>query len=323
MARGRTAYLQGQREQEAANAEQERQRRLDTFNEYARQRQLTQTDTAQNNAMERAADALAARETIAARDAQIRDYQAKEQARLRQETLNRESGMDQTDPTKGWRGADRGARIDMNREDNTTALALQAARDAAAAARAAAQGVGSGRPKPLPPASRLKLAKELTAGESAIRDIDDAISATTGVKDYAGPWDNFRDEQMERFGQKIDPKRATARAMYAKVVTPILTGEFGANLTKLEKDYISPYITQLANASEQRIPIILGLIKRSLEQAQQEQMAMLEREGFDVGDPRASPARPPITVNAASETPSRTGTTPAPGKKLPPWLTVK
>jgi hypothetical protein len=144
MARGRTAYLGGKREQEAANAEAERQRRLDTFNEYARSRQLAQTDNAQENAMERAS--LQAQNAL---ERQGLINEAKERdaaARKTIEDQKRQIDWFNAKSRYGTEGDQQkiGQPERMNNADNEAMLQGIAARAAAAAATAAAKGGANG-----------------------------------------------------------------------------------------------------------------------------------------------------------------------------------
>ena len=269
----------GQREQQQMDAEAERQRRLDLFNEYARSRQLAQTDTAQENTIEREQMRL---------DAQRGIQSAKDEAAAERARLNNEVAMWRNQAQFGRRGNEQEvgqydrtnrSRETMNTADNETAITRQLLQNQGTLAAALARQAAAGQPKPLPPATATRLGSQSMASESKIRDLDEAIAATTGAKDFVGPWDDFRDKAMEKFGQRIDPGRVKARAAYAKVVTPILTGEFGANLTRLEKDYIAPYITSLSEATEERIPIVLGMIRKALSDAREEQLYGLEAAG--------------------------------------------
>jgi hypothetical protein len=168
--------------------------------------------------------------------------------------------------------------------------------------------------RPLTTNSRVKINREMVTSETAIRQIEDAIAATKGVKDYAGPIDDAVRKFRNGWGQGMmepQPERDNAAGVYSSVVTPIITGEFGAALTETERKYISPHVAQLAEAREEQIPEILNRIKRALEQAREEQMYALEISGVETEglERGAIPARPPMgtSANQAGKPKPRTG----------------
>lgn len=172
----------------------------------------------------------------------------------------------------------------------------------------------SSRPRPMTGNAITKINREMLTSESAIRQVEDAIAATKGVKDFAGPVDNMTRKLRNGMLQGVmspQPERDNAAGVYASVVTPIITGEFGAALTKLERDYISPHVPALAEAREEQIPQILERIKRALEQAREEQLYALEASDFDTAPlQRARIPQRPDRGNATA--PNQTGK-PKPG----------
>lgn len=106
----RAGAKRGVREERQIQDAAVRQRELDMFNEYARRRQLDQTDNAQQNAQERLRDQIEAKEIIAARNAElhgknveINDYKAREAAAAAREKMIRETGQDPLNPTQGYK----------------------------------------------------------------------------------------------------------------------------------------------------------------------------------------------------------------------------
>lgn len=189
MSMGRTQARRGQREQQQLDAEAERQNRLDLFNEYARSRQLAQTDNAQQNTIEREQMRL---------DAQRGIRSAENEAAAERARLNNEVAMWRNQAQFGKRGNEQEvgqfdrnnrSREGMNREDNLVRAQIEAAKAAARAANAQAGGITSQQKltqvsqmrddfqRDAPIASAQKLAtvtnqlKAALAGESAMDDL--------------------------------------------------------------------------------------------------------------------------------------------------------
>lgn len=177
------------------------------------------------------------------------------------------------------------------------ALQEQRAADQRALRAIVASGRGDGQPKPrpLPESAKLKVNLETQANQTAIRDLDRAIAATTGVKDWAGPYDSLMARARNGWGQSVmdaRPDADNARMEYTKVIVPIIKGNFGATLTDNERRIISPYVAELDGASEKRIPELLSQIRAALIEAQKERRFAIEAAGVDTDWLDQMPTRP-------------------------------
>lgn len=229
----RAGARRGQREQQMQDAEAERQQRMDTFNEYARSRQLAQTDNAQQNAQERLRDQIEAKEIIAARNAElqgknveINDYKAREAAAAAREKMIRETGQDPLNPTQGYKAEERKSRSEMNREDNATAI--QAAQIRALNALALAQertGAASNKPKSATQRqadAQLDLGKQ--GAESAASRYREGFTPSTAdrlaeaMPDWIGNW-AMSDDSQQLYSDLTKLVMASQYALSGKAVT--------------------------------------------------------------------------------------------------------
>lgn len=306
-ASARASARRGQREQRQMDAEAERQSRLDQFNEYARSRQLAQTDNAQQNLMERAQDQLTAREAIAARDAQIRDYKTREDARLAQEKLNRESGMDQADPTKGYRGADRGAKIQMNDADNQTALTTAQIR-AMAAIQAAAER--NNKPKAVPQ----QISRAFLENQKQVRTIDDAIKEVEANPNSVGLKGYLPGAILDRMPTRGGAAGVDARAWIADVGSLEIRDRSGAAVTASEFPRLRPFIPSDKDDSQ----TVLKKLRRMQQIIAEENQAMSEFYGEDQGYAGFTPSASTGSPSPAPQAPAT-----APRDSRPPLKSLR